>query len=67
MDLNNSVITHNCNTKKGTLGSPILLLNNQKLIGIHNGNSKQYKYNKGRLLIYSIIEFSKMKNKLIKK
>ena len=65
LDLNNSVITHNCNTKKGTLGSPILLLNNQKLIGIHNGNSKQYKYNKGRLLIYSIIEFSKIKNNLL--
>ena len=45
--------------------SPILLLYNQKLIGIHCGNSKQYKYNKGKLLIYSIIEFSKIKNNLL--
>ena len=49
---NNSNITYNCNIKEGSSGSPILLLNNQKLIGIHCGNSKQYKYNKGKLLIY---------------
>ena len=62
---NNSDITYNCNIKEGSSGSPILLLNNQKLIGIHCGNSKQYKYNKGKLLIYSIIEFSKIKNNLL--
>ena len=49
---NNSDITYNCNIKEGSSGSPILLLNNQKLIGIHCGNSKQYKYIKGKLLIY---------------
>ena len=58
-------MTHNCNIKEGASGSPILLINNQKLIGIHFGNSKQNKYNKGRLLIYSIIEFSKIKNHLL--
>ena len=62
---NNSNITHNCNIKEETSFSPILLLYNQKLIGIHCGNSKQYKYNKGKLLIYSLIEFSKIKNNLL--
>ena len=41
--INNSNITHNCNIKEGSSGSPILLINNQKLIGIHFGNSKQNK------------------------
>ena len=43
--------------------SPIILTNNQKLLGIHKKNSK--KYNKGNLLIYSIYEFSKIKNNLL--
>ena len=60
-DINNENIFHNCNVKEDSLGSPILLLNNQKLLGIHSGISKQNKYNKGILLIYSIIEISKMK------
>ena len=55
LNINNSDIRHNCNIKKGTSGSPILLINNQKLIGIHFGNSKQNKYNKGGLLIYYIL------------
>ena len=63
--INNSNITHNCNIKEGSSGSPILLINNQKIIGIHCGSSKQNKYNKGRILIYSIIEFSKIKNNLL--
>ena len=50
--INNSEIRHKCNTKEGSSGSPILLINNQKLIGIHYGSSKQYNYNYGTLLIY---------------
>jgi len=61
IDINNTELIHNCNIKREASGSPILLVNNQKLIGIHYGNSKLYKYNKGKLLIYSIIEFSKIK------
>ena len=56
-----SEIFHICSTKKGSSGSPILLINNQKLIGIHYGCTKQYDFNKGRLLIYAIIEFEKNK------
>ena len=59
--INESEINHYCSTKEGSSGSPILLINNQKLIGIHYGSSKQFDFNKGTLIIYSIIEFEKKK------
>ena len=65
IDTNNKEITHNCNIKEDSSGSPILLLNNHKLIGIHSNSSNLYKYNQVILLIYSIIEFSKIKNNLL--
>ena len=65
LDINNKEIIYNCNIKGDSSGSPILLLNNQKLIGIHCSYSKHNKYNKGTLLIYSIIEFSKIKKNLL--
>ena len=46
-------------------GLPILLVNNQKLIGINNNISKKYKYYKDILLIYSIKEFSKIRKNLL--
>ena len=58
--INNTDLIHNCNTLDGSLEAPILLTNNGKLIGIHFSSSRQY--NKGKLLIYSIIEFSNIKN-----
>ena len=64
LDINNKKIIHNCNIKEGSSGSPILLLNNHKLIGIHCSSLNHQKYNKGILLIYSLIEFSKIKNNL---
>ena len=63
--LNNSEIMHKCSTKEGSSGSPILLINNQKLIGIHYGAAKTNEYNKGSLLIYSIIDFQNIKNNLL--
>ena len=63
--INESEIIHYCSTKEGSSGSPILLINNQKLIGIHYGSSKQFEYNKGTLIIYSIIELEKIKNNLL--
>ena len=63
--LNNIELFYQCNIKENSSGSPILLAGNQKLIGIHNNISKKYKYNKGSLLIYSIKEFSKIKNNLL--
>ena len=64
-ELNDMEINHKCSTKDGSSGSPILLINNQKLIGVHYGSSKIYEYNKGTLLIYAIIEFQKIKNSLL--
>ena len=65
LDINNNEIIHNSNIKGESSGSPILLLNTQKLIGIHCSSSKHNIYNKGTLLIYSIIEFSKIKNNIL--
>ena len=65
LDINNTEIIHNCNIKPGSSGSPIILLHNQKLIGIQCNSSNQKKLNRGTSLTYSIIEFSKMKNNLL--
>ena len=64
-EINESEIIHKCYTKLGSSGSPILLINNQKLIGIHYGCSNSFEFNKGTLIIYSIIEFQKIKNNLL--
>ncbi len=50
-DINNNEIFHKCNLKEDSSGSPICLMNNQKLIGIQSENDKQNKDNKGLLLI----------------
>jgi len=65
LDINNNEIFHKCDLREGSSGSPICLMNTQKLIGIQFENTKQNKYNKGLLLIYSIIEFAKIKNNLL--
>ena len=57
-------IHHKCNTDNGSSGSPILSLKNNKLIGIHYGSSNNYEYNKRTLIIYAIIEFNKIENKI---
>ena len=43
-DFSKSEIFHKCSTKEGSSGSPILLINNQKLIGIHYGASKNFEF-----------------------
>ena len=63
--LNESEINHYCSTKEGSSGSPILLINNQKLIGIHYGCSINYGFNNGTLLIYSLMEFEKIQNNIL--
>ena len=42
-------ISHRCSTEKGSSGSPILNLQNNKVIGIHSKGS-QYNFNMGTLL-----------------
>ena len=61
-EFDNIDIKHKCSTEHGSSGSPILLINNQKLIGIHYGSYRMEEYNKGTLIIYSIIEFQKKNN-----
>jgi len=52
-------INHYCNTEDGASGSPILSLNNFKVIGVHYGGSKiNYdKFNFGTFIKYIINEF----------
>ena len=58
-------IKHYCSIKEGSSGAPILLINNQKLIGIHYGTSTHYEFNLGSQLINSIVEIEKIKKNLI--
>ena len=54
-------IRHYCTTEKGSSGSPILLIKNQKLIGIHRGCNEQNDFNLGTLLLYAIKDFQNTK------
>ena len=57
-------INHYCNTERGSSGSPILSLNNFKVIGVHYGGfEKKIKLNFGTFIKYAINEFNnKFKN-----
>jgi len=59
-------INYVCNTCKGSSGSPILDLSNNKVIGVHSGFHKLENYNIGIYLEYPINEYLNNKN-LIKK
>ena len=62
----NYEIIHYCSTEEGLSGSPILSLNDMKVIGIHKGAGNG-KYNKGSFLKYPIEEFiSKIKDNKLK-
>ena len=47
---------HKCSTERGSSGSPILNIDNNKIIGIHQGAYRN-KFNKGVFLNYPIKEF----------
>ena len=60
-------IHHLCNTDKGSSGSPLLNLYNNKVIGIHKGGYSHFEFNKGILLKEPINKFiyeNKNKNQL---
>ena len=63
--INNEKIEHKCSTKGGSSGSPILLTENQKLIGVHYGTFEKKYYNIGTLIIYPIIEFQKIETNIL--
>ena len=50
-------IYHQCCTDLGSSGSPILLLKNNQVIGVHFGAKKKIEFNLGTLLVKPIIEF----------
>ena len=54
-EFEDTYIKHYCSTDYGSSGSPILKIEDQKLIGIHRG--KNNKFNIGTLLIYAIQKF----------
>ena len=60
IDIKEHNIDHNCNTGQGTSGSPILSLENNKVIGVQYRSSDKFKYNKGNLIVFAIIMFYKM-------
>ena len=57
IDNNNNEIKYFCSTKKGSSGSPIMNLENNKIIGVHYGYSDNYNFNKGIFLKKPINEF----------
>ena len=59
--IKDSEIKHKCWTENGSSGSPIILLETLKVIGVHKGTEKGFNYNCGTLLKYPIIEFNEKK------
>ena len=57
-------IIHKCNTDQGSSGSPIILLKNNKVIGVHYGRPKQinFNFNYGSLLKIPILEYINKKD-----
>ena len=56
--IDNGLIKHISKTYKGSSGSPIFNLSTQKVIGIHKGDHKKFKYQVGTLLKYPIDNFN---------
>ena len=51
-------ISHKCYTQEGASGSPILLLESNKIIGVHNrGSGHKFKFNFGVFLVKPLIDF----------
>ena len=48
---------HYCCTNYGSSGSPILKINNNKIIGIHTKRAEKNNYNYGTFLIYALNQF----------
>ena len=59
-------IIHNCCTEKGSSGSPILSLNNFKVLGIHCGPDSDSNCNKGIFILYPVMGFCEIKRKVNK-
>ena len=49
-EIKDNIIQHLCSTGKGSSGSPIILMDNKKVIGVHYGGKKDLELNEGNLL-----------------
>ena len=67
ININENKIIHKCNTDTGSSGSPIILLKNNKVIGVHYGGSKNHDINFGTLLKQPLLEYinKEKENKII--
>ena len=63
LSITDNKIKHKCDTDYGSSGSPILLLKNNKVIGIHCGAINNFKF--GTLLTNSIKEFQNMSKNIL--
>ena len=61
---NTHLFSHKCSTELGSGGSPILNLNNNKVIGVHSSSLKNKNINIGTFLNYPIKEFIKQNYKI---
>jgi len=56
-NINNFNITHICSTENGSSGSPIINLENNKVIGIHKEGSVTFNFNLATFLRYPLDDF----------
>ena len=63
LSITDNKIKHKCDTDYGSSGSPILLLEKNKVIGIHCGKINNFNY--GTLLTSSIKEFQNMSKNIL--
>ena len=61
---NDEKFKHDCNTKHGNSGAPVILVNNIKIIGIHTGYSPEFKKNIGRYFQNLLKFINSEKNKI---
>ncbi len=64
-EITDKYLFHSCKIEEGSLGSPILSSDNNKVIGINCENSN-YDFNKGLFIKYSINELNKLNQMTIK-
>ena len=65
IDMQNLSIHHLCSTEEGSSGGPLFNVKTHRVIGIHTGKHKNYKWNAGLILKIPIYEFNeKYKNNL---
>ena len=63
--IKDDIIKHKCATEKGSSGSPIINLNNFKIIGIHQGTDEVLFLNEGMFLTNAINDFNKINLEII--